>query len=40
MAPTTRKGSAPDATASGSGASGDSFDRSSWQAKNLMYGRR
>src|SRR3712207_7099885 len=29
MAPTTRKGSAPDATASGSRASGSSWDRSS-----------
>ena len=40
MAPTIRKGSAPDATASGSGASGGSWDRSSSQAKNRTNGRR
>ncbi len=40
MAPTTRNGSAPFATASGSGASGGSCDRSSAQAKNRMKGRR
>ena len=40
MAPTTRKGSAPDATASGSGASGGSWDRSCSQAKNRKNGRR
>src|SRR5436309_15671160 len=40
MAPTTRKGSAPVATASGSGASGGSWDRSRSQAKNLTNGRR
>ena len=32
MAPMISKGSAPVTTASGSGASGDSLDRSSWQA--------
>ena len=40
MAPTIRNGSAPDATASGSGASGGSWDRSSSQAKNRTNGRR
>src|SRR5216110_2930010 len=40
MAPTTRNGSAPFATGSGSGASGDSWDRSSSQAKNLTNARR
>src|SRR5207249_7684221 len=40
MAPTTRRGSAPVATASGSGASGGSWDRSRSQAKNLTNGRR
>ena len=40
MAPTTRNGSAPVATASGSGASGGSWDRSSSQAKNRTNGRR
>src|SRR2546429_857195 len=40
MAPTNRNGSAPVATASGSGASGDSCDRSSPQAKNRTNGRR
>ena len=40
MAPTTRKGSAPVATASGSGASGGSWDRSCSQAKNRKNGRR
>jgi hypothetical protein len=39
-APTTRNGSAPDATAGGSGVSGSSWDRSSSQAKNLRNGRR
>ena len=39
-APTTRNGSAPLATASGSGASGDSSDQSSWQAKNRKNARR
>src|SRR5947207_2664695 len=39
MAPTIRKGSAPVATASGSAASGGSWDRSSWQAKNLTNDR-
>ncbi len=38
MAPTTRNGSAPEATAPGSGSSGDSWDRSCWQAKNLRNG--
>ncbi len=32
MAPTTRNGSAPEATSSGSGTSGGSLDRSRWQA--------
>src|SRR6516164_6916772 len=36
MAPTTRKGSAPDATSSGSGASGGSWDRCCSQAKNRI----
>src|SRR5437867_1966511 len=40
MAPTIRKGSAPDATPSGSGASGGSWDRSCSQAKNRKNGRR
>src|SRR5437879_6069831 len=40
MAPTIRKGSTPLATASGSGASGGSWERSSSQAKNLRNGRR
>src|SRR5439155_14695320 len=40
MAPMMKKGSFPDATASGSGASGDSRDRSSSQAKNRSIGRR
>ena len=35
-----QEGSAPDATASGSGASGDSWDKSSSQAKNRRNGRR
>ena len=38
MAPTIRNGSAPVATASGSGASGDSCDRSSSQAKKRTNG--
>ena len=40
MAPTMIRGSAPDETASGSGASGSSWDRSSSQAKNRKNGRR
>ena len=40
MAPTMSKGSAPVATASGSGASGDAWDRSCSQAKNLTNARR
>jgi len=40
MAPMMRNGSAPDATAAGSGASGGSWDRSRSQAKNLTNGRR
>jgi hypothetical protein len=40
MAPTTRRGSAPDSTASGRGASGGSWLRSSSQAKNRKSGRR
>ena len=40
MAPTTSRGSAPIATASGSGASGGSWDRSCSQAKNLTNARR
>ena len=40
MAPTTRRGSAPLATASGSGASGGSWDRSCSQAKSLTNARR
>jgi hypothetical protein len=40
MAPTTSKGSAPIATASGSGASGESWDRSCSQAKNRTNARR
>ena len=40
IAPTTKNGSAPDRTASGSGASGDSNDKSSPQAKNRRNGRR
>jgi hypothetical protein len=40
MAPTTRNGSLPFTTASGSGASGDSCDKSSSQAKNRTNGRR
>jgi len=39
-APTIMNGSAPDATASGNGASGPSNDRSSSQAKNRRNGRR
>ena len=35
IAPTTKKGSSPDATASGSGSSGGSCERSREQAKNL-----
>ena len=40
MAPTMSKGSAPVATAAGSGASGDSWDRSCSQAKNRTNARR
>ena len=40
IAPTIWKGSAPSSTASGSGVSGDSWDRSSPQAKNLKNARR
>ena len=40
IAPTTSSGSAPAATASGSGASGEVWDRSCSQAKNLTNGRR
>ena len=40
MAPMIRKGSLPETTASGSGASGDSCDRSSSQAKKRRNGRR
>src|SRR2546426_6952421 len=40
IAPTTRKGSVPDATASGSGASGGSWVRSRSHAKNRRNGRR
>src|SRR5262249_61527172 len=40
IAPTTRKGSVPTTTASGSGVSGESWDRSSSQAKNRKNGRR
>src|SRR5262249_4562250 len=40
IAPTTQKGSAPEATAAGSGVSGGSRDRSCWQAKYLRKGRR
>src|SRR5713101_921585 len=39
MAPMMKNGSAPDATFSGSGASGDSRDRSSSQAKKRNIGR-
>src|SRR2546426_2737696 len=39
IAPTTRKGSVPDATASGSGASGGSWVRSRSHAKNRRNGR-
>jgi len=38
--PMTINGSTPDATASGSGASGGSCERSSSQAKNLRNARR
>src|SRR4029077_16365930 len=40
MAPMTRNGSAPDATASGSGASGGSFERSCSLAWKRMNARR
>ncbi len=40
MAPTIRNGSFPDATASGSGASGGSCDKSSSHAKNRKNARR
>src|SRR5688500_8580240 len=40
MAPTMRKGSAPVVTASGTGVSGDSWDRSCSQAKKRRKGRR
>ena len=40
MAPTIRKGSFPDATASGSGESGGSCDKSSSQAKKRRNARR
>ena len=40
IAPMTTNGSLPAATASGSGASGGSCDRSSSQAKNRKNGRR
>lgn len=40
MAPTIMNGSAPEATASGSGASGGSWDRSCSQAKKRTNGRR
>ena len=40
IAPTTKRGSAPLATGSGSGASGGSWDRSCPHAKNLTNGRR
>ena len=39
-APRSRTALPPDATASGSGASGDSWERSSSQAKNRSSGRR
>ena len=39
-APMIRNGSEPEATASGNGASGDSWDTSSRQAKNRTKGRR
>src|SRR5262245_19301283 len=40
IAPTTKKGSDPATTAAGSGASGDSWERSSLQAKNRRNARR
>src|SRR5579859_1583097 len=40
MAPTTSKGSAPSITAAGSGTDVDSCERSCWQAKKRMNGRR
>lgn len=40
IAPTIRNGSAPVVTLSGSGASGDSWERSSSQAKKRTNGRR
>jgi hypothetical protein len=40
IAPTTKKGSLPDSTSPGSGASGDSWERSCSQAKKRMNGRR
>jgi hypothetical protein len=40
IAPTISNGSSPAATASGSGESGGSWERSSSQAKNLTNGRR
>ena len=40
IAPTTTKGSAPRTTASGSGTSGDSCERSSSHAKNRTNARR
>jgi hypothetical protein len=39
-APITRNGSFASAIAAGSGASGDSSERSSWHAKNRRNGRR
>jgi len=39
IAPIIRKGSFPDATAAGSGASADSCVKSSWQAKNRKNAR-
>jgi hypothetical protein len=40
MAPIIMNGSLPEETASGTGASGGSCDKSSWQAKNRKNGRR
>ncbi len=40
MAPTMKKGSVPEAMASGSGVSGGSWDQSSEQTKNRRNGRR
>src|ERR1700690_833085 len=40
MAPMIRKGSLPKATEAGRGAKGESWERSSWQAKKRRKGRR